>query len=218
MTLSEPGTTCRAALVGIHPGPDRARTLVRSAELTGSLEGYVEAGDMIEVALAEAETIPAARAEALVDAAFFDANRNDTERATVPPRPSACSNDSGTPPAWRRCSMPVPSCWIPWAYFGSSATSLIEWPACTETGPASQGRIDAVVRAAGCSLSRTVRRKDRDIEEALELERLLGQTEGEAAALWVRSDVLSILGRVERSAKGCRGGGANQQAGTSTGR
>jgi class 3 adenylate cyclase len=38
-----------------------------------------------------------------------------------------------------------------------------------------------------------------DVEEALELERLLGQTEGEAAALWVRSDVLSILGRVEEA-------------------
>ncbi len=192
----------REALVGVPPGPARARALVRLAELTRSLEGYREAGDMIEVALAEAGDDPAVRAEALVVAAFFDVNRNEPARAEA-----RATEALGL---FERLGDPAGVA----AVLNARAIALAAHGRLAEVAPLldrlarlyrDSGRLLKVgsIRAwFGWFLAFQNRAEEglREVDEALELERLLGQTEGEAAALWVRSEVLSILGRADEAA------------------
>jgi class 3 adenylate cyclase len=191
----------RAALVGIPPGPDRALSLIRLAELTRSLEGYVEAADVIEVALAAAGDDLAARAQALVIAAFFDVNRYEPVRAEARAAEALSLFERLGDPAGVAAVLNVRALVL--AFDGRLR----------EFGEVSD-RVGRLYRDSGrllkvgsmrlwrgwtLALQDRVEEGLRDIEEALELERLLGQTEGEAAALWVRSDVLSLLGRVEEA-------------------
>jgi tetratricopeptide (TPR) repeat protein len=63
------------------PGPDRARTLTRIAELISGAEDYEHASKVVELALAEAGEDMGARARALGVAAVLDLNLNRAEVA-----------------------------------------------------------------------------------------------------------------------------------------
>ncbi len=191
----------RTALVGIPPGPDRALSLVRLAELTRSLEGYVEAADVIEVALAESGDDLAARAQALVIAAFFEINRNETEGAEARAAEALSLFERLGDPAGVAAVLNVRALVLG---FDGRLRELGEVSDRVARLYRDSGRLLKVGSMRlwhGWMLALQDRAEEglRDIEEALELERLLGQTEGEAAALWVRSDVLSLLGRVEEA-------------------
>jgi tetratricopeptide (TPR) repeat protein len=191
----------RAALVGIPPGPDRARSLVRLAELTRSLEGYVEAADVIEVALSEAGHDSAARAEALVIAAIFDINRNDLERAETRAAEALSLFERLGDPAGVATVLNARALLLGFQGRLRGFDEVSDRVARLYRDTGQLLKVGTMRLWHGWMLAFQDRAEEglREIEEALELERLLGQTEGEAAALWFRSDVLSILGRLEEA-------------------
>jgi DNA-binding SARP family transcriptional activator/predicted negative regulator of RcsB-dependent stress response len=71
----------RAALAQVGPGAARAHLLARLAMLTSGLEDYLQAGELVELALTEALSDPPARAEALAIGAIIDANTGHLEQA-----------------------------------------------------------------------------------------------------------------------------------------
>ncbi|MCA1844576.1 MAG: AAA family ATPase [Actinobacteria bacterium] len=191
----------REALAGMPQGPARARNLVRLAELTRSLKGYVEASDLIEIALAEAGTDPAVRAEALVIAAFFDANRDEPERAEARAAEALALFERLGDPAGVAAVLNARALVL--AYQGRlrEVTPLLDRIARLYRDSGRLLKVGTIRVWHGWALALQGRAEEglRDADEALELERLLGQTEGEAAALWARSEVLSILGRAEEA-------------------
>ncbi len=70
----------RMALPSLPRGPERSGALARIAEITSALDDYDQAGDSIELALAEAGDDRRARAQALTVAAFLDANRMEIDK------------------------------------------------------------------------------------------------------------------------------------------
>ncbi|HEV8625236.1 MAG TPA: BTAD domain-containing putative transcriptional regulator [Acidimicrobiia bacterium] len=191
----------REALVGIPPGPERARGLVRLAELTRSLEGYVEAGDLIEVALAEAGSDLAARAEALVAASFFDANRNDPERAEARATEALSLFERIGNPAGVATVLDARSMVMGFQGRLRDMIPVVDRVARLYRDSGRLLKVGTIRVWHGWLLAMQDRAQEglQVIDEALELERLLGQTEGEAIALWGRSEVLSILGRAEEA-------------------
>jgi DNA-binding SARP family transcriptional activator len=71
----------RALLVLNDPGPDRSRVLGRMAMLASGSEDFTVAADLGQLALAEAGLDQRARAQALTTAAIVAINLNDLERA-----------------------------------------------------------------------------------------------------------------------------------------
>jgi DNA-binding SARP family transcriptional activator/class 3 adenylate cyclase len=191
----------REALSGIPRGPDRARNLCRLAELTRTLEGYVEAGEMIEVALAEAGADSAVRAEALVLASFFHANRNETERAEALAAEALSLFERLGDAAGMASVLNARAIVLMFHGRLFELGELVERVARLYRDSGRLLKVGSMRLGRGWMLALQDRAEEGllEVEEALELERLLGQTEGEASALWVRSEVLSILGRVEEA-------------------
>jgi DNA-binding SARP family transcriptional activator/DNA-binding transcriptional ArsR family regulator len=71
----------RAALAAQPPGPDRARLLARLAVLASGSDDLVRAAELAELAIVEAGTDRAARAQALEVASILDMNLDRPERA-----------------------------------------------------------------------------------------------------------------------------------------
>jgi DNA-binding SARP family transcriptional activator len=71
----------RALLVLRDPGPERSRLLTRMARLASGSEDFVVAADLVDLALAEAAEDDRTRAEALTTGAIVAMNLNDLERA-----------------------------------------------------------------------------------------------------------------------------------------
>jgi tetratricopeptide (TPR) repeat protein len=71
----------RQIVAAKHPGPDRARTLIRIAELTSGSEDYEHASEVVELALSEAGEDTRVRARALGVASVLDVNLNRADRA-----------------------------------------------------------------------------------------------------------------------------------------
>lgn len=195
----------RAALGTRHSGADRARALSRIATLTLG-EDPAQAAQVAEAALREAGADPAARAEALAVAAVMDLNVGHFDRAEDRLAEAlALFEQLGDAGGVAR----VLDARADHAMFEGRFRDAVDL--CDE---AARAYLDAgklllagTPRAfRGWSLELTGRAEEglRDIEEALDLERMLGQTEGEATCLVLRSEALVTLGRLEEAREGAQ--------------
>jgi len=187
----------RALLVLQDPGPDRSRVLTKMARLASGSEDYAVAADLVELALAEAAEDDRTRAEALTTGAIVAMNLNDLERAEArfeealrafqrvgDARGAADILDGRAMAAWaagriREATEAMDHVARLFAHAGellrvgfprASRGTLLHWMARPEEGVA-------------------------DADEALELERSLGNVDGECYALCSRSGTLLGLGR-----------------------
>jgi DNA-binding SARP family transcriptional activator/class 3 adenylate cyclase/predicted negative regulator of RcsB-dependent stress response len=189
----------RAALASIPRGPERAWALTRIAELTPGLDDYVQAGELIEVALAEAAGDPAARAEALAVAAIIDVNRGDLHHAEARAAEALSLFERLGDLAGVASVLDIRSlvqfCHGDYA----EVAELMDRAARLYRDSGRLLKVGSPRCACGWALALGARAEEglREVDRALELERTLGQTEGEAYVLWVRSEVLAILGRVD---------------------
>ena len=191
----------REALAGTPRGPEHARILTRLAELTGTLEGFVQAGELIEVALAEAGTDLSARAQGLVLAAILDANRNETDRAEARAAEALALFERLGDPAGMASVLDARSIVLFLRGRFGEVADLVDRVGRLYRDSGRLLEVGTMRAWRGWLLAMQDRAEEglRDVEDALELERILGQTDGEAAALWIRSEVLSILGRVDEA-------------------
>jgi class 3 adenylate cyclase/DNA-binding SARP family transcriptional activator len=191
----------RALLASMPRGPERSRELARIAELTAALDDSVQAGELIGMALAEADEDPVARAEALTTAAFLDANWGDLGRA------EARTAEAHTLFEGLGDSAGVAGVLDLRGLVALFRGRLVEAGALFDRGARlyrDSGRLIKVGYVRGLRawvLLMSGRPQDalREADEALELERVLAQREGEAAALWIRSEILGALGRAEEA-------------------
>lgn len=187
----------RAALVARDPGPDRSRIFTRIAMLISGSEDYLHAGELIELALVEAGDDAGARAEALAVGAIVDANTNRLDQAEA-----RCVEALGL-----------------FEQIGDAhgVASILDARATTALG---QGRIRESVemfgraarlfrdsgmllrvgtagtnRGIGLVFMDRAQEALAAIEEALALERMLGNAEGEVWCVGMRSLALT-LGRL----------------------
>ena len=187
----------RALLVLRDPGPERSRVLTRMARLASGSEDFLVAADLVELALAEAAEDDRTRAEALTTGAIVAMNLNDLERAESrfeealglfqrlgDARGAADILDGRAMAAWavgriREAAEAMDHVARLFADAGellrvgfprASRGTLLHWMARPEEGLA-------------------------DADEALELERSLGNVDGECYALCSRSGTLLGLGR-----------------------
>ncbi len=195
----------RAALASIPRGPERTRTLIRVSDFTQALDGYAQAAEVIEVALAEAGD-DAARAEALTLAAFFDVNRMELDRAEARATAAQATFEQLGEPAGVASVVGLRGLV---AYFrgqlmeaadlyGRAGRLFRDSGRLLKVGTmrAMQGRFLILNGRAEEGLS--------EIGGALELERALGHTEGEAFSLCFRGEALCVLGRLEEAERDAR--------------
>ncbi len=184
----------RAALAARDPGPERSRLLTRMAMLISGSEDYLHAGELVELALTEAGADAGARAEALAVGAIVDANTNRLGQAEA------------------RCAEAL----LLFEQIGNArgVASILDARATVALG---QGRIREAaemfgsvarlfqdsgmllrVGTAGTNRGLGLVFMDRAqeglaaIEEALALERLLGNGEGEVWSVGIRSLALAL--------------------------
>jgi DNA-binding SARP family transcriptional activator/class 3 adenylate cyclase len=191
-------TDLRGALDATSSRPKRARILTRIATLTSGSDA-VQASDLVELALTQSTTDPAARAEALAVAAMMDASTSRLDRA------EERAAEALTLFEQLGDVQGVAS------VLDAQATSMLLRGRVSEAA-AMYDRVARLHRDGGSLLMAGTPRVMRgwaltlmgradeglsDAEEALELERTLGQTEGECICLYVRAEALAGLGRVE---------------------
>jgi DNA-binding SARP family transcriptional activator/tetratricopeptide (TPR) repeat protein len=190
-----------AAMVAGDPGPSRSRRLSRSAMLTMGAQDPARAAELAEMALVEAGDDESARAVALETAAILDMNLGQSERAAERAEAAlalhrALGDGSG----------------IARILDGRAMATFLDGRI-TE-GVALFGRAAALFEDSGELLRvvtpRSTRghglvfagRPDQGLTEtsaALQLARDLDASEGQAYALWHRSEALSALGRGEEA-------------------
>lgn len=195
----------RAALAGLRAAPQRSQVLSRIAMLTMG-EDLAQATRVAEAALVEARADPAARAEALITAGIMAMNAGSFDRAedhlAGALTPFEQLGDAGG-------IARVLDARANYAMYEGRFRDAVDL--CER---AAQAYIDAgrlllagTPRAfRGWSLVLSGRAEDglADIEEALDLERMLGQTEGEATCLVLRGEALVVLGRPEEAKDGAQ--------------
>ena len=199
----------RAALPSIPRGPDRSPALARIAEITSGLDDYVQAGESIELALAEAGDDRRARAKALAIAAFLDVNRTEIEAGEARAAEALAlfeelGESDGIASVVDLRAMA--------AFFQgrlTEAAALFDRAArlYRDTGQLMKvGWPRGVMRGRILMVGGRVDEALRDVEAALDLERSLGQAEGEAGCLYVRSELLCILGKIDEAWRDARAG------------
>ncbi len=198
----------RAALPSIPRGSDRCRVVAHIAEITSALDDYVQAGELIELALAEAGDDRRARAEALAIAAFLDANRMEIDRGEARAAEAlALFEELGEPAGVASVAdLRAMACFLRGRL--TEAGELFDRAArlYLDTGQLMKVGTPRVMRAWMLMVSGRVEEGLEEAEGALELERSLGQAEGEAAGLWIRSEILCVLGRIEEAQSDARAG------------
>ncbi len=203
----------RAALPSIPRGPERAGALARIAEITSGLDDYVQAGELIELALTEAGDDRRARAEALAVAAFLDVNRTEIEAGEARAAEALVLFEELGEPAGVASVVDLRAMA---AFFRGrliEATDLFDRAAglYRDTGQLMKAGWPRAMRARILITGGRVEEALQDIEAALDLERSLGQTEGEAGCLYIRSEVLCLLGKIDEAWTDARAGLALSQ-------
>jgi len=190
----------RAALPSIPRGPDRSRALTQLAELTSAYD-YVQACELIEVALAEAAGDQAARAEALMIAAFFDVNRNEIPRAEARAAEALTLFEHVGEPAGLASVLDLRA--LAEIFRGRlvEAADLVDRVARLYRDAGRLLKVGHMQAMRGWLLMLNDRAEEalREVDGALDLERSLGQREGEAGCLWIRSEILCALGRLDEA-------------------
>ncbi len=198
----------RAALPSIPRGPERAGALSRIAELTSGLDDYVQAGELIELALAEAGDDRRARAEALAIAAFMDVNRTEIEAGEGRAAEALALFEELGEPAGLASVVDLRATA---AFFRGrlvEACDLFDRAArlYRDTGQLMKAGWPQMMRGRILMPRGRVEEALQEVEAALDLERSLGQTEGEAGALYMRSELLCLLGRIDEAWTDARAG------------
>jgi class 3 adenylate cyclase len=201
-----------AALPSLPRGADRSRALVRIAELTWVVDS-AQAGVLVEMALAEAGSDREARAEALTVAANFDANDNEIGRAEERASEAlTLFEDLGEPAGLAS----VTDLRAIVAFFRGQLVEAGELYERAARLYRASGRLLKVgnpwgMRAWTLLFAGHPREALAEIEGALELERSLGQTEGELFCRWLRGEILCTLGPLDEARRdldaalaGCR--------------
>jgi DNA-binding SARP family transcriptional activator/class 3 adenylate cyclase len=195
----------RAALVGVPSGPERAGILARVATLTLA-EDVAQAVELAEAALVEARADPATRAEALATAAVVDLNAGSFDRAEDRLAGAlTLFEELGDAGGMARVldARALRAMFL--GRFGDAADLFDRAArAYVDAGKLLLAGTPRALR--GWSLLQAGRAEDglRDIEEALDLERMLGQGEGEAICHVFRSEALIRLTRPEEARQAAR--------------
>ncbi|MGH9003601.1 MAG: tetratricopeptide repeat protein, partial [Acidimicrobiia bacterium] len=198
----------RAALPSIPRGPERSGALARIAEITAGLFDFLQAGELIELALAEAGDDLRTRAEALAIAAFVDVNQiKIPEGEARAAEALALFDELGESPGVAS----VVDLRAMAAFFRGrlpEAGELFDRAArlYRDTGQLTKVGTPRMMWGWMLMLGGKVEEGLVEVEAALELERSLGQTEGEVACLWVRSEMLCALGRIDEARSDARSG------------
>lgn len=190
----------RAALEIIPRGPARAHLLAQLALMTVS-EGPDEGVGIIEVALAEAGSDPAARAEVLAIGAVIDSNAGHLDRSEARAAEAYILSEQLGDATGMATALDARASRACFAGRFDEAIELYDRAArlYRDAGALLRVGTPRVVRGWALMLSGRPEEGLADTEEALEIERLLGQVEGEAVALGLEADVLLALGRHEEA-------------------
>ncbi|MGH8974400.1 MAG: AAA family ATPase, partial [Acidimicrobiia bacterium] len=183
-----------------RPGPDRAQILARIAMLTIG-EDLDQAGELVEMAITEAGADPAARAEALAVAAFVDVSAARLDRAEARSTEAVALFERLGDAGGVAKVLDARAAQTIFRGKISEAVDIYDRVArrYLDSGKLLLAGTPRAMR--GWSLV-WMGRADRalvDIDDALELERTLSQTEGEAFCLMVRAEALSALDRIEEA-------------------
>ena len=199
--LEEARVDLRAAIHARKEGPKRALTLSRLAMLTSGAKDYVHASQLIELALAEAGDDTEARAEALANGANFDLNLGLYDRVEERHTEAmALFRRAGLAAGMARILESRAFTAFVQADF-ITAEVLLDQVANIFEDAGELLRVANPRCARGLTLAWMNRPEEglSDIEEALELARLVGDIELEAHVLWFRSQVLAALGRLQEA-------------------
>jgi len=201
--LTEARDDLRAATALVAPGPGRARLFARLAVLTSGLEDYLQAGELVEMALTEALSGSRARAEALAVGAIIDANTGRLDRAGTRSDEALdlfmqmgdARGVAGVLDA-RATSMLVQGRLREAVDTFSRAADLFQ-------GSGQLLRLGTTQAMRAFSLVLTGRTDEAlaQAEAVVELARLLGCVEGEGFALTMRGFALAALGRPEEATR-----------------
>lgn len=191
----------RGALRDEPAGPRRSRLLARLAMWTGGAEDYAEASELVELALTAAAGDLEARAEALVVGAVMDLNCGRIEAGEARAGDALVifrqlGDESGVA---RVLDLRAIAAWVM-----GNVDELADLSRHVAHLYRDCGKLLAVGEKLGAAgWIEAIRGRPEqglpDCQEALELERMLGQREGVALALWARSEVFSVLGRVDEA-------------------
>ncbi len=168
----------------------------------------MQAGELIELALAEAGDDRRARAEALAIAAFMDVNRTEIEAGEGRAAEALALFEELGEPAGLASVVDLRATA---AFFRGrlvEACDLFDRAArlYRDTGQLMKAGWPQMMRGRILMPRGRVEEALQEVEAALDLERSLGQTEGEAGALYMRSELLCLLGRIDEAWTDARAG------------
>jgi DNA-binding SARP family transcriptional activator len=198
----------RAVLAVKDPGPDRSRILTRMATLISGSEDYLHAGELVELALSEAGADPGAKANALAVGAIVDANTNRLDRAEGRCA-EALSLLEQIGDAHGIASLLDAQATVALGHgrireavemFGSVARLFRDCGMLLQVGGVSTSR------GMGLVLMNRPQEALVAIDEAFDLERMLGNVAGEMWCLGIRSLALSALGKPEEAKASAKAG------------
>lgn len=191
----------REALAAKVDGPDRARTLTRMAELAAGSEDFALADELLGLALIDAGSDPASRAEVLVTGAIPDLNLGRFERAEQRCTEAlslfeSVGNAVGVARVLDARAMTAfqeGRIFDAEPAFDRAARLLMDAGQLIRAVPPRAARASALFWMASPEAGLS------DADEALDLSMALGHPDGEAFSLIVRSCNLGALGRTSEA-------------------